>query len=98
MVTIKVDSTIYSDKKQGDTFSTGWGEIKILSINVSAQTVTIMHGDADADAARRPGGREVAIAATAQELNGAAARPPRLLELPASPQKGVLRLKASFRA
>ena len=45
MVTIKVDGATYSDKEQGDTFSTGWGEIKILSVNVGAQTVVIMHGD-----------------------------------------------------
>jgi hypothetical protein len=45
MCTIEVDGVTYSDKKEGDTFSTGWGEIKILSINVGAQTVTIMHGD-----------------------------------------------------
>ena len=45
MVTIKVDGTTYSDKEQGDTFSTVWGEIKILSVNVGAQTVIIMHGD-----------------------------------------------------
>jgi hypothetical protein len=45
MCTIEVDGVTYSDKKEGDTFSTGWGDIKILSINVSAQSVTIMHGD-----------------------------------------------------
>ena len=45
MCTIEVDGMTYADKKEGDTFSTGWGEIKIISINVSAQTVTIMHGD-----------------------------------------------------
>jgi hypothetical protein len=46
LVAIKVDGTTYSDKKQGDTFTTSWGEIKILSVSASAQTVTIMHGDA----------------------------------------------------
>ena len=45
MVAIKVDGTTYSDKEQGDTFTTSWGEIKILSVNVGAQTVVIMHGD-----------------------------------------------------
>jgi hypothetical protein len=45
MCTIEVDGVTYADKKEGDTFSTGWGDIKILSINVSAQSVTIMHGD-----------------------------------------------------
>lgn len=45
MATLEVDGKTYADKKEGDTFSTGWGDIKILSINVSAQTVTVMHGD-----------------------------------------------------
>jgi hypothetical protein len=45
MATIEVDGKTYADKKEGDTFSTGWGDIKILSIDVSAQSVTIMHGD-----------------------------------------------------
>ena len=43
--TIEVDGKTYADKKEGDTFSTGWGEIKIISINVDAQSVTILHGD-----------------------------------------------------
>jgi hypothetical protein len=46
LVTLTVDGKTYSDKKQGDTFSTSWGSIKILSISVNQQTVTIMHGDA----------------------------------------------------
>ena len=45
MVTLEIDGTTYSDKKVGDTFTTSWGEIKIIAINVDAQTVTIMHGD-----------------------------------------------------
>lgn len=45
MATIEVDGTTYSDKEEGDTFSTGWGDIKIVSINVDAQSVVIMHGD-----------------------------------------------------
>jgi len=45
MVTLEIDGKTYSDKKVGDTFSTSWGEIKIIAINVDAQTVTIMHGD-----------------------------------------------------
>lgn len=44
-VSLEIDDETYSDKKVGDTFSTSWGEVKILSINVGAQTVTIMHGD-----------------------------------------------------
>jgi hypothetical protein len=45
MATIEVDGKTYSDKKIGDVFSTSWGEIKVIAIDVSAQTVTLMHGD-----------------------------------------------------
>ena len=45
MCTIEVDGKTYADKEEGDTFGTGWGQIKIISINVGAQTVTVMHGD-----------------------------------------------------
>ena len=31
--------------KVGDVIETSWGEIAIIAINVSAQTVTVMHGD-----------------------------------------------------
>ncbi len=45
MATFEVDGKTYSDKKVGDVFTTSWGEIEVLSINVGAQTVTILHGD-----------------------------------------------------
>jgi hypothetical protein len=45
LATFEVDGKTYSDKKVGDVFSTSFGEIEVLSINVDAQTVTIMHGD-----------------------------------------------------
>ena len=45
LATIQVDGKTYSDKKVGDVFSTSWGDIKVIAINVSAQTVTVMHGD-----------------------------------------------------
>jgi len=45
LVTLEVDGKTYSDLEQGDVISTSWGEIAIISINVNAQTVTIMHGD-----------------------------------------------------
>ena len=45
LVTLEIDGKTYSDKKVGDTFSTSWGEIKIIAINVDAQTVTVMQGD-----------------------------------------------------
>jgi len=45
LATLEVDGKTYSDKKVGDVFSTSWGEIEILEIDVSAQTVKILHGD-----------------------------------------------------
>lgn len=45
MCALEVDGKTYSDLKVGDTIETSWGEIAIVSINVSAQTVTVMHGD-----------------------------------------------------
>lgn len=46
MCTLEVDGKTYADKEEGDTFDTDWGQIKIITINVGAQTVTVMHGDA----------------------------------------------------
>jgi predicted RNA-binding protein with TRAM domain len=45
VVTLEIDSKTYSDKKVGDVLSTSAGDIKIVAIDVNAQTVTIMHGD-----------------------------------------------------
>jgi hypothetical protein len=45
LATIEVDGKTYPDKKVGVVISTSWGQVKILAINVSAQTVTVMHGD-----------------------------------------------------
>lgn len=45
LATFEVDGKTYTDKKVGDVFATAWGEIEILAIDVSAQTVTIRHGD-----------------------------------------------------
>ena len=45
MATFEVDGQTYADKEVGDVFTTSWGEIEVLSINVGAQTVTILHGD-----------------------------------------------------
>jgi hypothetical protein len=45
MVTFEVDGKTYADKTVGDVFSTSAGEIKVIAINVDAQTVTIMLGD-----------------------------------------------------
>ncbi len=45
LATIEVDGKTYPDKKVGMVITTSWGQVKILAINVSAQTVTVMHGD-----------------------------------------------------
>jgi hypothetical protein len=45
LATLEVDGKTYPDKKVGVVISTSWGQVKILAINVSAQTVTVMHGD-----------------------------------------------------
>jgi hypothetical protein len=45
LVTLVVDGKTYSDVKIGATISTTWGQIKIIDISVTQQTVTIMHGD-----------------------------------------------------
>jgi len=45
LVTFEVDGKTYSDKKVGAVFSTSAGEIKIIAINVGAQTVTFVLGD-----------------------------------------------------
>jgi hypothetical protein len=45
LVTLQVDGKTYSDLSQGDVIETSWGQIEVVSINVGAQTVTILHGD-----------------------------------------------------
>jgi len=45
MVTFEVDGKTYSDKTVGAVFSTSAGEIKVIAINVDAQTVTFVLGD-----------------------------------------------------
>ena len=45
MATFEVDGKTYADKKVGDVFSTSAGEIKVIAINVDAQTVTFVLGD-----------------------------------------------------
>jgi hypothetical protein len=45
MATFEVDGTTYSDKTVGAVFMTSAGEIKVIAINVDAQTVTIVLGD-----------------------------------------------------
>lgn len=45
LVTLTVDGKTYSDLKTGDVISTAWGQIKVVSISVSQQTVVILHGD-----------------------------------------------------
>ncbi len=45
LVTLTVDGHTYSDLETGETISTAWGQIKIVSISTSQQTVVILHGD-----------------------------------------------------
>ena len=45
MATFEVDGKTYPDKTVGAVFSTSAGEIKVIAINVDAQTVTIVLGD-----------------------------------------------------
>ena len=45
LVTLVVDGKTYSDVKIGATITTSWGQIKIINISVTQQTVTILHGD-----------------------------------------------------
>jgi hypothetical protein len=45
LATLEVDGKTYPDKKVGVVINTSWGQVKILAINVDAQTVTVMHGD-----------------------------------------------------
>jgi hypothetical protein len=45
MATFEVDGTTYPDKTVGAVFSTSAGEIKVIAINVDAQTVTFVLGD-----------------------------------------------------
>jgi hypothetical protein len=45
LATLEVDGKTYPDKVVGAVINTSWGQVKILAINVDAQTVTVMHGD-----------------------------------------------------
>lgn len=45
VATLEVDGKTYPDQAVGDVIDTSWGQIKILAISASGQTVTIMHGD-----------------------------------------------------
>jgi hypothetical protein len=43
-VTLKVDSTIYKDKRVGDVMSTSWGQVKVLDLSTASKVATILHG------------------------------------------------------
>ncbi len=45
LATFEVDGKVYSDKAVGARFTTSWGQIEVLAIDVDGQTVTILHGD-----------------------------------------------------
>lgn len=42
--TIEVDDVVYQNKPVGEILNTGWGQVKITRIDVSAQAVTVLHG------------------------------------------------------
>lgn len=42
--TFEVDRVVYQDKRAGDTVSTSWGQVKVLSISTQNQAVTFLHG------------------------------------------------------
>jgi hypothetical protein len=44
VVTFRVDSTTYKDKRAGDVVSTTWGQVKVVDINTSSKVVTLLHG------------------------------------------------------
>jgi hypothetical protein len=44
VVTFQVDGVVYQDKNVGDTTSTAWGQVKVVSISSETQTVVLLHG------------------------------------------------------
>jgi hypothetical protein len=44
VVTFKVDSTTYKDKRTGDVVSTTWGQVAVVEITTSSKVVTLLHG------------------------------------------------------
>lgn len=44
VVTFRVDSTTYKDKRAGDVVSTTWGQVKVVDISTSSKVVTLLHG------------------------------------------------------
>jgi hypothetical protein len=45
VATFEVDGKTYPDKQVGAVFTTSFGQIEVLAIDVDGQTVTILHGD-----------------------------------------------------
>lgn len=43
--TFEIDGATYADQGAGSTFTTDWGEVRVLAIDAGAQTATILHGD-----------------------------------------------------
>ena len=44
VVTYQVDGVVYQDQNVGDTASTAWGQVKVVSISSETQTVVLLHG------------------------------------------------------
>jgi hypothetical protein len=43
-VTLKVDNTVYKDKRVGDVMSTSWGQVKVLDLSTASKVATLLHG------------------------------------------------------
>ena len=43
--TLVVAGATYANKQVGDTFTTSWGQVKVVGINGPGQTVTLLHAD-----------------------------------------------------
>jgi hypothetical protein len=42
-VTFAVDNNVYANQHVGDSVSTSWGDVTVVGISTSAQTVTLLH-------------------------------------------------------
>ncbi len=44
VVTFEVDDVIYTEREEGDTVDTSWGQIKVIEIDAEDQVVVFLHG------------------------------------------------------
>lgn len=43
-VTLRVDSSVYKNRRIGDVVSTTWGQVRVVDISLSSKVVTLLHG------------------------------------------------------